>query len=372
MVSIRSWKYRIYPTKEQESKLQAYLYECKNVWNFLLEHTKQHYEKTGGFPTRKQLYALTKKKTKLFSQVSQNVADKLVKALKGMFAKKEVGRTVGFPRFKRMERMKSFTYPQFGFKINEQLSLSKIGEVQIKKHRRVKGKIKTLTIKRMLSGKWFAIFTSEVEMIPTLNRGPKAGIDLGIDHFVHTSDDFVIENPRHLKKATNRIKQAQKLLSGKKRGSKNRIKAKIRVARAYEKVVNRRRDFLHKTSRKLVNSYSLIALEGLNINRLGRTFLAKHVFDCGWAEFSRMLHYKAEEAGSEIVFVDAAHTTQECSSCGSIQKKILAERWHICSCGATMHRDLNAAKNILKRATGGRREVKPVERDTSIHYKSNG
>ncbi len=377
MIVIRSWKYRIYPTKEQEKEFQFYLYECKNLWNFLLEYTKEHYEKTKRFPTRKQLYTLTKKKTKLFSQVSQNVADKLVKALKGMFATKKKGGKVGFPRFKPTERMKSFTYPQFGFKLNKQLLLSKLGEIQIKKHRELKGKIKTLTIKRVPSGKWCAVFTSEVEITPRCNKGAKVGIDLGIQNFGYLSNDSVIINPRHLRKAENKLKQAQKSFSGKKKGSKNRRKAKLRVARAYEKVTNNRRDFLHKTSRKLVNSYSLLAMEDLNVNGLSKGFLAKHILDCSWAEFREMLHYKAEEAGSEVVLVNPAHTSQECSSCGLIRKKTLAERWHNCSCGAIMHRDLNAAKNILKRALGlslgdrhsgskqatrGRGEVKPAEK----------
>ncbi len=366
MMAIRSWKFRIYPTKEQEKELQYYFYECKNLWNYLLEHTKEYYEKTKRFPTRKQLYLLTKKKTKIFSQVAQNIADKLTKALKGMIATKKKGGKAGFPRFKPIERMKSFTYPQFGFKLNGQLLLSKIGEIQIKKHREVKGKTKTLTIKQMPSGKWYAVFASEVEMMPTRNKGPKVGIDLGIEHFGHLSNDSVIANPRHLKKSENKLKQAQKLLSKKKKGSKNRKRAKSRVARAYEKVTNDRRDFLHKASRKLANSYFLIAMEDLNVHGLSKGFLAKHVLDCSWAEFKGMLHYKAEEAGSEVVLVDAAYTSQECSSCGLIRKKTLAERWHNCSCGASMHRDFNAAKNILKRATGGRREARPFRPETPV------
>ena len=366
MIVIRSWKYRIYPTNEQEKELQFYLYECKTLWNFLLKHTKHYYDKTGEFPTRYQLICLTKKKSKLFSQVAQNVADRLSKALRGTFSTKKKGGKVGFPRFKPIERMKSFTYPQFGFRLGKQLLLSKIGEIQIKKHRKLKGKTKTLTIKRMPSGKWFAIFTSEFEMAQMCNKGTKAGIDLGIEHFGYLSNDAIIMNPRHLKKAENKLKQAQKLLSRKKKGSKNREKAKLRVARVHEKVANNRRDFLHKTSRMLVSFYSLIAMENLNVQGLARGFLAKHVLDCSWAEFRGMLHYKAEEAGSEVVLVNPAHTSQECSSCGSIQKKTLAERQHKCSCGADMHRDLNAAKNILKKATGGRREARSFMPETPV------
>ncbi len=366
MKRIRSWKFRIYPSNDQEKELQNYLYECKNIWNNLLEYTKHCYAKTGKLPTEYQLKCLTRKKSPIFSQVAQNVAGRLSKAITGMLAKKKKGKNAGFPRFKPLERMKSFTYPQFGFRLNEQLLLSKIGEIQIKQHRDVKGKIKTLTIKQMPSHKWYALVTSEVEITPGCNKGAKVGIDLGIENFGHLSNDSVIMNPRHLKKAAQKLKQAQKLFSEKRKGSKNRTKSKLRVARAYEKVANNRRDFLHKTSRKLVDSYSLIAMEDLNVKGLGKGFLAKHVLDCSWAEFSRMLHYKAEEAGSEVVLVAPAYTSQECSSCGSIRKKTLAERWHKCSCGADMHRDLNAAKNILKRATGGRREAMSFRPETPV------
>ena len=352
MVKIRSWKFRIYPTKEQENDLQNYLCECKNLWNKLLDHTKEYYETTGRFPARKQLYLQTKK-TNLFSQVAQNVADRLEKSLKNMLVRKKKGVTAGFPRFKPIERVKSFTYPQVGFKVGKRLCLSGLGKISIKKHRKMKGKIKTLTIRKTPSGKWFAAFTSEVRITPKQNSNPEVGMDLGIEHFAHLSNGKIIENPRHLKNAEEILKRAQRALSQKKKRSKNRKKAKMKVARTHEKVVNNRKDFLHKASRMLINSYSLIAMENLNTHGLARGFLAKHVLDCGWAEFTGMLHYKAEEAGSKVVLVNPAYTSQKCSSCDLIRKKTLAERWHSCSCGASMHRDLNAAKNILKRATGG-------------------
>ncbi|MEW5996734.1 MAG: transposase [Candidatus Micrarchaeota archaeon] len=149
-------------------------------------------------------------------------------------------------------------------------------------------------------------------------------------------------------------------------------KAKLKAAVAYEKLPNRRRDFLHKTSRKLVEKYSFIALENLDTKGMARGFLAKSILDCGWAEFSGMLRYKAEEAGCEVVLVEPAHTTQMCSNCGSVQKKSLAERWHSCACGASMHRDLNAAINILRRATSGIWGSNACEEETSTHYKHNG
>ncbi len=376
----RAWQYRLYPSKAQEQQLNSYLYECKDLWNSLLEYTKTYYEETGKFPTRKQLYLLTKE-TPLFSQVAQNVADRLSKSLKGMIAKKKAGRKAGFPRFKPIERMKSFTYPQFGFKLRERLELSGMGSIAVKRHRDVQGEIKTLTIKKSPSGKWFAIFTSEVEETPPKKKqGPVVGIDLGVEHFAYLSDGTIIENPKHLKQAEEKLKERQRHLSRKKKNSKNRRKARLKVALAHERLTNKRRDFLHKTSRMLVKKYSVIALENLNIVGLARGFLAKYVLDCGWAELLSMLIYKAEEAGSEVMLVEPAHTTQRCSSCGLVQKKSLAERWHDCLCGAAMHRDLNAAINILSRATGGtpesqaclRRSLYPSGQASSMKQEAHG
>lgn len=352
-MGIRSWKFRIYPSKFQEKHLEHYLCNCKELWNSLLEYTKNCHKETGNFPTRQQLY-LQAKGAPMFSQVAQNVADRLFKSVKGMMLKKKAGKIAGFPRFKPIERMKSFAYPQFGFKLNQKLGLSGMGAIQIKKHREIAGTIKTLTIKRMPSGKWFAIFTSEIgeKQVPQKDILP-VGIDLGIEHFAYLSDGTIVENPRHLKKAEEKLRKTQHRLSKKNRGSKNRKKAKFKVAIAYEKLSNRRRDFLHKTSRKLVENYSFIAMENLNTNGMARGFLAKSILDCGWAEFSGMLRYKAEEAGCEVALVEPALTTRTCSNCGSIRKKSLAERWHKCACGASMHRDLNAAINILNRATAG-------------------
>ena len=369
---MRSWKFRIYPSRQQENILDDHLATCKNLWNALLEYSKNYYEGTGKFPTRQQLNALTKG-TPLFAQVAQNVADRLVKSMRGMVAKRRAGMNAGFPRFKSIERVKSFTYPQSGFKLDRPLELSGIGSIQIKKHREIAGKIKTLTVKKMPSEKWFAIFTSQTEE----TRAPKkdilpVGIDLGIEHFAYLSDGTAMENPGHLKSSEEKLGDAQRRFSRKKKGSKNGGTARLKIARVYEKLANRRRDFLHKTSRKLVEKYSFIAMEDLNTVGMAKGFLAKSILDCGWAEFSGMLRYKAEEAGCEVVLVEPALTSQMCSNCGLVRKKSLVERWHECACGASMHRDLNAAINILRRATAGHAGSNASGEETSTHYKHNG
>jgi len=370
---VRTWKYRLYPSRTQQIVLERYLQDCKGLWNSLLEHAKNHHQETGKFPTRKQLYLLTKE-TPLFSQVAQNTADRLTKSFKGLISRKKTSRKAGFPRFKSIERMKSFTYPQFGFKLlDRHIELSTFGRIPIKKHRDLEGKIRTLTIKRAASGKWYAVFTSEIDAIYVPRKqGPVVGIDLGIEHFAYFSDGSAIENPRHLKKVEEKLKEARRKLSKKKKQSKNRNKARKKLAIAHERLANQRRDFLHKVSRILVNNYSLMAMEDLNAEALAKGFLAKEVLDCSWAEFVSMLRYKAEEAGCEVVLVNPVDTTSQCSSCGLIRKKPLAERWHHCLCGASMPRDLNAAINILNRATSGTGGCQACGEETSIHHKRDG
>ncbi len=269
----RAWRYRLYPSTAQQEKLDRHLRECKNLWNLLLEYAKTYHKETGTFPTRKQLYLKTKEAT-LFSQVAQNIADRLAKSIRDMILKKNTGKKAGFPRFKPIERMKSFTYPQFGFRLGKRLELSGIGSIPIKKHRELKGRVKTLTLKKMPSGKWFAIFTSEMEEpIPKKNTGPAVGVDLGIESFACLSDGSLIENPRNLKLAEQKLKDAQRQIARKKKGSKSRRKARLKAATAYEKLLNKRREFLHKIARQLVSSYSFLALEKLNVAALARVSL---------------------------------------------------------------------------------------------------
>jgi putative transposase len=294
---------------------------------------------------------------------------RLLKAIALVFSKKKQGQKAGFPRFKSFERVKSFTYPQSGFKLFEkEVELSKIGTIEIRKHRDLNGEIKTLTIKKSPSGKWFAIFTSELDQeAPTKKPGEQVGLDLGIEHFAYLSNGKIIENQRHLKKTAKKLKKEQRRLSRKQKGSKNRRKARTKVAIAYENLVNKRRDFLHKVTHSLVNSYSLIALENLNVSALSKGFLAKEILDCSFAEFTNLLHYKAEEAGCEIKLVNPAYTTQQCSNCSLIQKKLLVERRHHCSCGADMPRDLNSAINIYTKATCGQQGSNACGEETSAH-----
>jgi putative transposase len=312
------------------------------------------YEDFGYFPTKNTLQLMVKE-CGLYSQTQQEVAHRVYNSLMRVFKLRKKGVECGFPRFKSFDRMKSLHYPQSGFLIDKKLIVTPFGEIAIKKHREVKGKIKTLTLKRESSGKWFAVFCAETpEEIPKENKGEAVGIDLGLMSFATLSSGMKIENTRHFKRYEERLAFIQRKFSKKKKRSTNRKSAKVRIAMLHEKVADTRKDFLHKTSTQLVNDYSIIALEKLTSQEMAEKNYGKQINDAGWNMFANMLAYKAEGAGCRIVFVNPENTSQECSNCHEIVKKDLTERMHECPfCGLSMDRDLNAARNILIRANPG-------------------
>ncbi len=350
---MKSYKFRLYPTKMQKQEMQKHLWIEKNLWNMLLECNKKKYEEEKKFLTKNEMQKMVKN-SGLYSQVAQTLSHRLQKALWRMVRMRKEGKKCGYPRFKNIDRIKSLNYPQAGFELDKKLKVTPFGEINIKQHIEIKGKVKTLTLKREPSGKWFAIFCVEQKKKESkTNNGEQIGIDLGLTKFAVLSNGTVIENPRHLKQHEEHLSQLQKGLSKKKKGSNNRKKAKLKVARIHEKVSNTRSDFLHKTSTQLVNDYSFIALEKLASKKMSEQNFGKSINDVGWNMFANMVSYKAESAGCKVVFADPKNTTQECSKCGKIVRKELWERIHNCSCGLSIGRDLNASLNILKRATAG-------------------
>ncbi|VVB73298.1 putative transposase [uncultured archaeon] len=350
--------------------MKEHLRIAKDIWNELLTYSKECYQKTGKFPKKSELQAMTKRKG-LYSQTQQNVAHKISDAIFRVFKMRKQNKKCGFPRFKSIDRMKSLYYPQSGFKLRNKLKVTPFSEISIKQHRNIEGQIKTLALKREPSGKWFAVFCVEQEKKePKTNHGDKVGIDLGLRTFATLSNGNKIDNPRHLKRYEDRLASCQRLLSKKKKGSSNRNKAKLKVARIHEKISNTRSDFLHKTSTQLVNDNSFIALEKLASKEMSEKRFGKQINDVGWNMFANMLYYKAEEAGCRVVFVDPKNTTKECSNCHQIVEKALSDRIHRCpSCGLVMDRDLNAATNILNlglRTVGQELpEVKPLREGTT-------
>ena len=352
---MRTYRFRLYPSKLQERQLMHHLFLSKNLWNELLEHSKKTYHNFDKFPAKKSLAAMTKN-SGLFSQTAQEIAFRVDKGVWRYFKLRKAGNTkAGFPRFKSIDRMRSLHYPQFGFFLNEKLKITPFGEISIVKHREIKGRIKTLTLKKEASGKWFACFAvEETLVIKAPNGKPSVGIDLGLGKLATLSDGHVVENPRLVRKHEEKVAFFSRQLSKKRNGGMNRRKVKKQLALEHERLTNARKDFLHKLSHSLVNSYSFIALENLAIKEMAEQNFGKQINDAGWGELAGMLRYKAESAGCEAVFVNPEGTTKTCCICGSRKDMPLSVREYDCQvCGNQMDRDLNAAHNILKRATAG-------------------
>ena len=311
----------------------------------------------------KEIPKLKKEKPALkeiYSQVVQDVVRRLDKAFQNFFRRVKESQNgkkqkPGYPRFKGYWRYDSFVYPQSGFKLeNNKLELSKIGALKIKLHREIEGTLKTLTIRRTRTNKWYACFSVEIKKeLPQKKVIQKAiGIDVGLDSFLTTSQGEKIDNPRYLTKSEEKLAKIQRWHSRKKLKSSNRKRSRLRVARLYEKITNQRLDFLHKLSSRLAKSFQLVAFEKLNIKGMVRNkYLAKSISDASWNRFLQQLRYKAAEAGSWAVGIIPKNTSQTCSGCGAIVSKTLATRKHKCSkCGLTIDRDINAARNILQLA----------------------
>jgi putative transposase len=360
---IRNYKFRLYPNKEQERKLLRWLETCRRIYNTALVQRKEAWEKERRSVTRTEQQVWLKEAKKdndyfkeVHSQVAQEVLFRVERAFAGFFRRVRNGETPGYPRFKGKGRYKSLTFTQFGDGLgasfqNGKLKLSKIGLVKIKLHRDISGTVKTVTVKRDTIGKWYAVLAVETELNqPGTHPGTAAGLDVGLEKFATLSDGSAIENPRYLRKTEKRLKHAQRALSRKQKGSRNREKTRLKVAKLHTKVRNQRKDFLHKESRRLVNVYKMIAVEDLTVkNMVENHHLAKSISDAGWSEFLAMLCYKAEEAGSRVVKVNPSGTSQECSRCGTTVVKDLSVRVHRCPhCGLVLDRDVNAARNILK------------------------
>ncbi|MCG2717476.1 MAG: transposase [Nanoarchaeota archaeon] len=350
-------KFRLYPSKQQEAKLLETLDLCRQTYNILLQelHMQKVIDRSqiqGIIPDMKICDSSFKK---LYSKTMQYECYRLFSNLSSL-AKSKNKRKVGRLRFKGKGWFKTFTYNQSGFKIIttgkrcQTLHLSKIGNIPIRCHRNIKGKIKQITIKREASGKWYASVIEETQKI--IKKQPirrVVGIDLGLTDIVHDSDGNKINNPRHLKKQSEKLALLQRKMSKKKKGGSNRLKMRLRLTRQYEKLVNVRDDFLHKISRYYVNNYDAIGLEDMQINSMVNNRLSKHILDASWGKLRQMIAYKAERAGKLYVPVNHKGTTQRCSQCGKKVAKDLSERTHNCPfCWFEASRDYNSALEIKK------------------------
>ena len=357
MVLRKSFKFLIRPTKKQEGFLHRTLDECRWLYNHLLEQRILAYEELDISLTKNDqlmfLPLLKHERTSLnfvHSQVLQEVVARLDKSYQGFFRRCKAGEKPGFPRFRGYYRYSSFCFPQSGFSIvNTELKLAKIGSIRMKQHRAIEGIIKTCTLTREANGNWYVCLSCEVEPKPKPENKQEVGIDVGLEHFATFSTGETVENPRFFKKEEKALAKAQRRASKEKKRTiayKNRKKI---VAKIHQRIRNKRNDFCHKLSRAIVEAYQYICVEDLNIKKMVQdSYLAKSIMDASWNQFCRFLTYKAEEAGRKLGLVNPQYTSQTCSRCGHRESKKLSDRQHTCkNCGYTVHRDVNAAENIL-------------------------
>ncbi len=355
----KSYKFRLYPAKEQEIVLVKTLDVCRYIYNEFLADRKNAYDRCNqGLTTFDQITQVKyiEFNTEVFSQIKQDVLRRLGKSFDAFFRRCKTGETPGYPRFKGKDRYNSFTYPQSGFRIEgTKLKLSKIGSIKIKQHREIEGKLKTCSIKRE-GDQWYAVFSVDMGASPEKIRpSTSIGIDVGLNSCVTLSNGEQYDSPIYCRKSERSLAVQQKRLSKKKRRSSNRLKQKLKVAKVHRKIRNQRLDFNHKLSRALVNRFDRIVFEDLSIkNMVKNHHFAKSIHDVAWGQLIQMAKSKAEEAGKYVELVNPFNTSQECSSCGNIVRKALSVRIHKCpECGLELDRDVNAAINILNRCTVG-------------------
>lgn len=354
----KTYQFRIYPNKKQKEILLNQLEECRWLYNHLLQQRKESWESQQlSISLYSQHKHITELKTTtrnslsiIHSQVLQDVANRIELAYQSFFKRlKNKDINAGYPRFKGQNRYDSMTFKQSGFQlIDNKLKISKVGSIKILQHRPIKGRIKTLNIRKNSINQWYACFSVEQECEALPKTDKSIGIDVGLESFATYSDGTKIDNPRYFRRAEEQLTALQSKYS--KHKSK---KVKQQLSKLHNKIANKRKDFCHKLSRNIVNEFDTICVEDLNINSMMKNHrMAKSIGDAAWNQFVQFLLYKAEEADRKVIQVNPAYTSQDCSNCGYRVSKKLSDRIHNCpNCGLSMDRDTNASINILRLGT---------------------
>lgn len=355
----KTYQFRLAPTKGQVRLLEQTLDLCRWVYNETLAYRKRAWEErqehVGLYETHALLPGWKAQRPELkqvYSQVLQDVQNRVHLAVASFFRRVKRGEKAGYPRFRGTGWYDSFTFKQagFGFKLDGPwLDVSKIGRIRLIAHRPIEGTIKTLTIRRTSTGKWYACFSVEVEPTPLPKTQRAVGIDVSLTHFATLSTGEQIANPRFFRKDARALAKAQRKLAHAEQGTPERAKRRKVVAHIHARIANRRKDFAHKLSRRLVNEVGIIVVEDLSIARMmNHHTLAKSIADAAWGQLQRSTRSKAASAGRTYLEVAPRGTSQRCSRCRGVVKKDLSVRVYQCPyCGLEIDRDLNAAINIL-------------------------
>ena len=370
----KSYKFRLYPTEEQMMMFEKTFGCSRFIWNQMLADKITYYKETG--QTLKNTPAQYKKEYPWLKEVDSlalaNVQMNLQKAYQLFFRNKN---HFGFPNFKAKKKMAHQSYQtnnKLGTRTirlsenNRKIKLPKVGWVKVKAHRKMTGLIKSATISKTSTGKYFVSILCEIEIeennIKTKTiLNSSIGIDLGLGHFAILSTGEKIENPRFLISSSKKLRREQKILSRRALVAKrlgrslidcsNYQKQRLKVARLHEKISNQRRDFLAKLSTNLIKNHDRICMEDLASRNLMKNHrLARAIGDASWSEFVRQLHYKADWYGKKIVTISRWYpSSQICSNCkvNSGKKPLHIREWTCESCGTHHDRDFNASMNIL-------------------------
>ena len=381
----RGYRYELKPNNRQRTLLAKHAGCARFAYNWGLERRIKRFQSEKGkerFTTAfKQYHQLVRLKRTDFPwlyEVSkwapQEALRDLDKAFANFFRGLKTGRKVGFPKFKKKGIQDSFRLYAIIRVFKKSVQLPRLGRIHLKEEPQIQGRILFATVKRK-ADRWFVSFNVEQEKLTTSNvSGSKIGVDLGLKTLVTLSNGTKIENPQALTRRLHKLKRLSKQVSRKKRGSKNRWKALIRLSRIYLRISNIRRDTLHKVTTFLAKNHSQIVIEDLYVKGLIRNKrLSLEITDASMSEFRRQLEYKTRWYGSELIVAPRFYpSSKRCSRCGEIKDNLsLAARTFICkSCGLRIDRDINAANNLVAASwvetknacleVGGYRSVRPV------------
>jgi putative transposase len=362
----KTFKYKLKSTPKQERDLERVVMVCRQLYNVALEQRITAWQRCHVSITRyeqeaelKGIRAELPEYAAVHSHILQDVLARLDKTYQAFFRRVQRGEKAGFPRFKGRGRFHSFTFKEYGNGAsldNGFLVLSKIGRIAVRWSRPLEGTPKTVTISRETDGWYVAISCTDVPVHPLPATGQETGIDMGLESFATLATGEPIFSPGYYRKAEAYLRRCQRRVARRKKGSNRRCKAVVLLAKAHQHIARQRRDFHHREAAKLVKAYDSIAHEDLQTaNMLKNHCLAKSISDAGWSRFLSTLTFKAESAGKRVEVVSPAYTSQVCSGCGVIVRKGLSLRWHSCpECGTSLHRDHNAALNILRLAQAQR------------------